>query len=239
MRLERIIRSSAWWTRAEQTADPHYPSDSGFTVAGHLLSVRRIVQLLLEDDLPAHPYVEALRGRLSSHGVSAAEVAMVLGPVALLHDIGKPCESKTQQGVHPLTGKTVTLRHPVVGAAASLELIPKEHGRRSLIAALVAKHGTGWSWYRQWTSRGQLPTRKAWRRLDRVIPAGEDGYGVLLLALCKLADVDGHADVGDVPWLLEQANESLLDDHGLALPVPSLDALHALNRRAGSAGVVL
>ncbi len=124
--------------------------------------------------------------------------------------------------------KRVARRHPVVGAGAALELIPETHSRRSLIAALVSKHGTGWSWYRQWASSGQIPSAKAWRRLDRSVSAGEEGLGVVHLVLFKLADVDGHADLSDVPWFVRQANQGLLDELGRSLPVPAPEALERL-----------
>ncbi len=225
--LENNILASSWWAAAERTADRHGLSGAGATVADHLLAVHRMVELLLQSDDAVDPYVGELRRRLDGAGVPAT-VAADLRIVALLHDIGKPREDKQETTVHPLSGKRVPRRHPVVGAGAALELIPDSFSRKDLIAALVAKHGTGWSWYRQWASSGQVPSRKAWRRLDRGLPAGREGLGVVHLVLFKLADVDGHVDLQDVRWFVRRANQALLDDLDLSLPVPDLEALERL-----------
>ncbi len=217
---------SAHECAAERTADRHALAKAGATVADHLLAVRRMVELLLSAEA-VDPYVSELRRRLDRAGVPAT-LAADLRVVALLHDVGKPRENKQETFLHPLTGKRVPRRHPAVGAGAALELIPETHARKALIAALVAKHGTGWSWYRQWASSGQLPSPKAWRRLDRALPADREGLGVLHLVVFKLADVDGHANLEDVPWFVRQANEGLLDDLGLSLPVPGRPALEQL-----------
>ncbi len=233
--LETTILASSWWAAAEETADRHKSSETWRTVADHLLAVHRLVELLLHSAEVVDPYALELRRRLHRMGVPAT-VAADLEIVALLHDVGKPRESKQETTLHPLTGKRVARRHPVVGAGAALELIPETHGRRLLIAALVAKHGTGWSWYRQWASSGQLPSRKAWRRLDRRLPAGREGLGVVLLVLFKLADVDGHAELSDVPWFARRANQALLDDLGMSIPVPDLEALERLRASAHHRG---
>ncbi len=227
MDLEKTIRASSWWAAAERTADRHHPSGAGVTVADHLVAVHGMVELLMDSAAIVDPYVAELRCRLGSMGVPATAAAD-LKLVALLHDIGKPRENKNETAVHPLTGKQVARRHPMVGAGAALELIPETHDRRSLVAALVSKHGTGWSWYRQWRSTGQIPSSKAWKRLDRGLSAGGVGLGVVHLVLFKLADVDGHADLQDVLWFVHQANAALLDDLDLSLPVPTSEALGRL-----------
>ena len=231
MDLEQTILTSSWWATAERTTDRHHPSEAGVTVADHLLAVHRLVELLLEYAEAADPYVLELRRRLGAMEMPAT-VAADLRLVALLHDVGKPQEDKGQTFRHPLTGKRVPRRHPAVGAGAALELIPEPYPRKALIAALVSKHGTGWSWYRQWASNGQLPSSKAWRRLDRALPAGREGLGVVHLVLFKLADIDGHVDLQDVPWFVRRANQALLDGLGLSLPVPGQEMLERLRSAA-------
>ena len=226
MDLEKSIFGSPWWAAAEQMADRHYPPGAGVTVADHLLSVHEMVCLLLQSATDDH-YLCELRHRLDIAG-DRAMIARDLRLVALLHDIGKPRESKREWVVHPLTGKRVAGRHPAIGAVAALELIPETCRGRALIVALVAKHSTGWSWFRQWTCSQQLPSKKAWQRLDQALPVAEAGLGVVHLVLFKLADIDGHADIQDVPWFVERANQGLLDDLGLSLPVPPVATLERL-----------
>ncbi len=57
---------------------------------------------------------------------------------------------------------------------------------------------------------GQIPKGNSWARLDRAIDDREDGPGIILLCVFKLADIDGHEDVDDVVWFFEQTYSSYL-----------------------------
>lgn len=177
-------------------------------------------------------YAAELRETLQFVGLAPNALASTLETVALLHDIGKPRENKDRTTIHPLTGKTVPRRHPVVGAVAALELVPESDDSRGLIASLVAKHSTGWSWYRNWTKSGQQPSDKAWNRLDQSIEHSRDGVGLLLLALFKMADIDGHDDLSDVVWFVQRANRGALSRWKMTLPLPTVETLGELQRAA-------
>ena len=162
-----------------------------------------------------------LQELLAGFGLSPHDAFGILEPVALLHDIGKPVEDKNAEVPHPLTGKTVALRHPIVGVNAGIELIPEDTIRRAEILALIAEHDTPYGWYVQAQRTGQVPSRKSWGRLDAKITGERDGLGIFLLALFKLADIDGHEEVDDVVWFFANANEVYMDPMGRTLPVPS------------------
>jgi len=57
-------------------------------------------------------------------------------------------------------------------------------------------------------------------KLKRTIIIG-DVHGMLLLALFKLADIDGHVNVEDVCWFSEQTNSNYPNQKGKWIPVPT------------------
>ena len=61
--------------------------------------------------------------------------------------------------------------------------------------------------------------------MDRKIDARENGTGIVLLSVFKLADIDGHENVDDVLWFVEQAYINYLREKGKWLPVPGQDAV--------------
>jgi len=142
--------------------------------------------------------------------------------------VGKTREDKHAEEVHPLTGKTVKMRHPIVSVMAALELLPGTLPRRDTILALIEKHNVPWSWYMQFRKTGQIPKPKAWARLDRRIDSQGDGTGLVLLSLFKLADVHGHRTIEDVPWFVGQANDNYLREKGKGIPIPDLEVIQSL-----------
>jgi hypothetical protein len=228
MEIKDIIRHSEWWRRAQQTPDRHYEPTSGVSLAGHLEAVLRNLRSLL---FPAaeQDYASALSQVLIGYGFDLTEVWEVLAPVALLHDIGKLDEDKELDIRHPLTGKTVEKRHPIAGVCAALAVLPEGLMFRARILALIEDHDTPYSWYTQYLRTGQVPGRKAWARLDRGIDPQEDGTGIILLSLFKIADTDGHEDMADVPWFIEQANTHYLREKGKWLPVPDVEDVKSLS----------
>lgn len=55
-----------------------------------------------------------------------------------------------------------------------------------------------------------------------------------MLALFKLADIDGHTNVDDVPCFFAEANQNYLRSTGKALPVPSADVVRQISNEAVS-----
>jgi hypothetical protein len=227
MNVEAAIRSSQWWQAAAAMHDRHRPPDTGFSVADHLEAVLANLRQLLAA-APPEGFRRDLAVALAAMGLVPAEVLDVLTPVALLHDIGKPADDKRALMDHPLTGKPVAQRHPVLGLVAGLEILPAGFPRRDTILALVEEHDTPYAWFRQFRAGGQLPGRKAWGRLDEKVAGKPDGTGIALLAVFKAADIDGHDDTADVPWFIEQANAAYLAPLGRPLPVPGEVDLRAL-----------
>lgn len=229
MDIETAIKDSEWWQRAKQMPDRHYDPDAGVSLADHLEAVFRNVRHLCSPE-PAHDYFAQLRATVESTGLTYMVVSDVLTPVALLHDIGKTREDKEAEIEHPITGKSVRKRHPVVGVTAALELLPDVLDHRDTIVALVDEHDTPYSWYVQFRRSGQVPKRKSWARLDRKISPQEDGTGIMLLCLFKMADIDGHDDVQDVSWFVDKANDNYLRQKGRWLPVPAPGAVESLSK---------
>jgi hypothetical protein len=224
MDIFTTIRSSTWWSIAQQTPDGHFRPEEGVSLADHLEAVRRNLGFLRSQD-GENQFLSELTQAIDRVGLIRANVAEVLSIVALLHDIGKPKEDKEAEISHPLSGKAVKQRHPIVGLIAGLELLPDETPHREQILALVEEHDTPYAWYMQSNKTGQTPGQKAWGRLDRKIEPIGNGTGLILLALFKIADIDGHENPDDVSWFIEQANGNYLDEKNRALPVPDRDDL--------------
>lgn len=227
MDLESKIKSSEWWRLARETPDRHYDPTEGVMLADHLLAVLGNLRAMLAD-APKHDYFLHLQQVAQDAGLGRADITEVLEPVALLHDIGKTREDKQMEIEHPLTGKRVKKRHPVTGVIAAREVLPEEIAHRQTILALIDEHDTPYAWCVQFRRNGQIPKRKSWARLDRKIDSREDGTGLILLCLFKMADVDGHEGVEDVRWFIDQANQSYFREKGKWLPVPESTVIEEL-----------
>ncbi len=203
-------------------------SSAGVTLADHLQRVYRNLHLMLSSEEISGGYFAELRQALVKDGFDLNSLLAILEPVALLHDIGKTKEDKKADCEHPLTHKAVKMRHPIVSLIAALETLPESQEHRDTILALVEEHDTPFSWYMQFQRSGQIPGRKSWSQLDRRIEPREDGSGLVLLSIFKLADVDGHENVEDVPWFIELANSNLLQEKGKWVPVPDRTTIQDL-----------
>jgi hypothetical protein len=227
MCVESIIRDSEWWRRAVETPDRHEGSGEAVTLADHLertlAGIRRMLSPSEEGGSARGGYADLLVQTLEAQGFSVRRLLDILVPAALLHDIGKLDDDKESETEHPITGKAVARRHPVVGVIAATDILPEGLAGLDTVLALVDQHDTPYSWYRQFEQTGSLPATKSWAKLDRKIDPEEDGTGIVLLALLKLADADGHEDVSDVAWFFENANSRYLLGKGKWLPVPSDD----------------
>ncbi len=227
MDIESVIKTSRWWRDAEEMPDRHYDQASGISLADHLEAVRRNLRVLGPYE-GRHIYFERLQESLETNGVDLAWAHALLVPVALLHDIGKTKEDRKAEGLHPLTKKTVRMSHPMLGLNAALELLPDDLSGRETMLALIEEHDTPYSWYRQFQKTQEIAGPAAWARLDRRIDPHEDGTGLLLLSIFKIADIDGHEDVADVSWFIEKADEHYLHAKGKNLPIPDRAALESL-----------
>jgi len=207
--------------------DRHYDVSENVSLADHLDAVHGNLGFL-KGLSGYHSYYGDLVGAIRALGQTAEQLLELLGPVALLHDIGKVSEDKEAKGDHPITGKPVKLRHPIVGLQAAIEILPADLPNLDSIFALVEEHDTPFSWYMNFVKSGQAPKRKSWAKLDRSIDPSENGSGILALAVFKLADIDGHENVDDVVWFFEQANTVYLSEKGKWLPVPSEEAIRSL-----------
>ena len=221
------IRQSEWWTEAQEMPDRHYDPSEGVSLADHLEAVSENLGFLVQPG-EFDPFFAQLIGAMQAAGQDPALAAQILEPVALLHDIGKVREDKKATGDHPISGKQVKLRHPVMGLIAGLELLPEGLEYRDTVLALVEEHDTPFSWYMNFVNSGQAPKKKSWAKLDRSIDPKEDGSGIILLAVFKLADIDGHESVDDVSWFFDQANITYLMEKGKWLPVPNEEAIRSL-----------
>jgi hypothetical protein len=231
MNAEEAIRKSPWWREAQGMPDRHYDESAGVTLADHLHRVHENLRLVLSSD-GLDGYFEELRQALANMGLNPGAMLDVLRPVALLHDIGKTREQKDVEGEHPLTQKAVKMRHPIVGLLAAIDTLPEDQENRDTVLVLVEEHDTPFSWYMQFQRSGEIPKRKSWARLDRKIDPREDGTGLILLSVFKLADIDGHADVSDVPWFIDQVNQSFLREKGRWLPVPDQSSIQRLEQES-------
>lgn len=228
--MEQRIRKSAWWREAESLPDRRYDELEGVALTDHLQRVHANARLALSSGRIGG-YFADLRQSLVKAGADPDAMLRILSLVALLHDIGKTREDRHAEGEHPLTHKRVEMRHPILSLIAALEILPEDLENRDTVLALVEHHDTPFSWYMQFRRSGQIPKREAWVRLDRKIDPRADGTGLLLLAVFKLADIDGHETVEDVIWFVGQANANLLLEKGKSIPVPDQETIRELEQR--------
>lgn len=237
MGIETQIKKSEWWRLAGEMPDRHYDPSAGVYLTEHLEAT--VLNLrFLSSKTSGSDYFSQLREALVHAGIDPTYILETIKPAALLHDIGKTREDKTAEVTHPITDKAVKMRHPIVSLTAALELLPESMPGRNTILALIEEHDTPYSWFMQFQKSGQIPKRKSWAKLDRKIDGREDGTGLVLLSVLKLADIDGHENVEDVPWFFEQANNHFLREKGKWLPVPDQEDVRRLQNTSGIEGAV-
>src|SRR5688500_11512064 len=96
--LEDIIKQSEWWKQATITPDSHYSNISGVMLSHHLVAVHENVRHIFtrrNDE-----FYKKLFALLEDLNIERNEVRDELLLVALLHDIGKPKEDKSQVIAH-------------------------------------------------------------------------------------------------------------------------------------------
>jgi hypothetical protein len=143
---------------------------------------------------------------------------------ALLHDIGKPREDKSLVIPHPLTGKPAHKRHGLVGLMAAMEIIGDDlknlPERRSRIYRTVELHDMSYGLFREFMATGDIPQNERLNYINNKIHTLTGG-GLLYLLLFKLADIDGHANIGDVTWFYNVAKENYFTQLQIDLPIPA------------------
>ncbi len=219
--LELKIRQSGWWINAAKTADNHYSYDSGIMLTDHLLAVYNNIEVIFNK--PATGFYGNLFAMLPKLQLNISEVRAELKIAALLHDIGKPLEDKSLVIPHPLTGKPAHKRHGIVGLMAAIEIFGKDLAElpeiRNRIYRTVELHDMSYGLFREYMATGDIPPNERWNYINNKIHTLTGG-GLLYLLIFKLADIHGHANIGDVTWFYKTVKENYFDQIQLDLPIP-------------------
>ena len=216
------IRQTDWWTKATNYKDRHYDASSGVMLSDHLNSVLTSIDKIFNDT--ESPFISDLFSLLDILNLNKEKVKQELHIVALLHDIGKTEDDKTQKIEHPLKKELVSKRHPVIGVHAAIEILGSDttlsDTDKTKIYNLIDEHDTPYGLYRQFEKTAIIPEFKSWKKLNNKID-DKDGVGLLYLLIFKLADIDGHESVEDVIWFYRAAKEKYFNQLGLQLPIPN------------------
>lgn len=220
--LETKIRKSHWWESAANTVDNHHSNSSGVMITHHLLAVYENVDTIFkQQDTGFYGKMFSLLLQLQ---LDKDEVRDELKIVALLHDIGKPKENRSLVIPHPLTGKNAHKRHGVAGLMAAMEIIGDDLAhlpeKRNRIYRTVELHDISYGLFREYKATGDVPDNERWDYINNKINPFT-GAGLLYLLLFKLADIHGHANIGDVTWFYRTVKENYFDLIDLDLPIPS------------------
>lgn len=220
--LEHKIRQSHWWSKAAATIDSHYSNTSGVMLTHHLEAVYENVELIFKQ--PETGFIGELFELLRCLKLHKEQVLQELKIVALLHDIGKTEQDKSQVIPHPITGKSAHLRHGIVGLMAAMEIIGEDlipfPQQQTSIYRSVELHDVSYGLYREFLQKGSMPTTEQLIKINHKIhPAS--GAGLLYLLIFKLADIHGHANVGDVIWFYNIAQHRYFNSLNIQLPIPT------------------
>jgi hypothetical protein len=222
--LEKIYLSS-WWEKAKTYPDRHFPKESGLMLSDHLVSVLKNSERIFKSE-PDNDFYEMLYVYLLDTGFDLTRSNEILKVVSLLHDIGKPQDNKDEEIEHPIKKALVKKRHPVLGVCSAIEILHEQSDftetEKQVIYNLIDEHDTPFSWFKQFEKTKVIPEFKSWKKLNNKIAAERtDNFGIIMLALFKLADIDGHDSIADLIWFFEQLNEKYLNQLGKPMPIPA------------------
>lgn len=219
--LETKIRHSSWWEKASNTIDSHYTNTSGIMLTHHLEAVYENVEALFTSTHST--FLEAMFKLCIQLNLNISDLREELKLVALLHDIGKTEEDKSQIIPHPLTGKPAHLRHGLVSLMATIEIIGADIAvfpqQQNSIYRTVELHDISYGMYREYKLTGEEPSTEKLLHISRKIHS-TPGAGMLYLLLFKLADIHGHANIGDVFWFYNIAQKKYYEHLNIVLPIP-------------------
>jgi len=220
--LETKIRQSHWWETASNTIDNHHGNSSGIMLTDHLLAVYNNVEIIFNQ--PPVGFYADMFNLLPLLHLNKEEVKEELKIAALLHDIGKPQEDKLLVIPHPLTGKPAHKRHGLVALMAAMEILGADLAhlpeKRNRIYRIIELHDMSYGLFREYMSTGIAPAIDRWNYINNKIHKLTGG-GLLYLLLFKLADIHGHANIGDVTWFYQSVKADYFDQLKLDLPIPS------------------
>lgn len=220
--LSDKIRQTNWWAKAINCKDRHHDEESGIMLSDHLNAVACLIDKIFSNTKSL--FISDLLSLLKIFQLDKQKMQQELHIVALLHDIGKTADDKTTLIEHPLTGKKVAKRHPVVGVRAAIDILGPETILSDIdkirIYHLIDEHDNSYSLYRQFRKTGIEPKFKSWENLNNKID-NRKGVGIFYLLIFKLADVDGHESVEDVIWFFETVKSNYFGPLGISLPMPN------------------
>lgn len=222
--VEKIYLSD-WWKRAKLYPDRHFPIESGLMLSNHLVSVMNNSARIFNPE-PENDFYEKLYVYLLDTGFDLSRCKEILIIVSLLHVIGKPQDNKEEEVEHPIKKVLVRKRHPVLGVCSAIEILKEQSDyteeEKTIIYNLIDEHDTPFSWFKQFEKTQIIPEFKSWKKLDnKIAPLRNDNLGIILLALFKLADIDGHENLADMLWFFERLNEKYLNQLGKPMPIPA------------------
>jgi hypothetical protein len=222
--IEKIYLSG-WWAKAKLYPDRHFPIESGLMLSNHLVSVMNNSVRIFNPE-PDNDFYEQLYVYLLDTSFDLSRCKEILEVVSLLHDINKPQDNKEEEIEHPIKKTLVKKRHPVLGVCSAIEILNEQsdftEDEKLIIYNLIDEHDTPFSWFKQFEKTKIIPEFKSWKKLDnKIAPTRNDNLGIILLALFKLADIDGHESLADMLWFFEQLNEKYLNQLGKPMPIPT------------------
>ncbi|MBL0355924.1 MAG: hypothetical protein IPP72_03135 [Chitinophagaceae bacterium] len=219
--IETKIKKSAWWQKADTTADRHESNTSNVMLTDHLQAVYDNVENIFQQ--PASGFYGSLFSLLHQLELDKDELQYELKIIALLHDIGKTEEDKSVVIPHPLTGKPAHKRHGLVGLMAAMEILADElvlmPERLNRIYRTVELHDISYGLFREYQVANIIPNYERWTYINNkvhTLPAA----GLLYLLIFKLADIHGHANITDVLWFYHTVKHNYFDKLQIDLPIP-------------------